>query len=151
MRALTLWQPWASLMAMGLKQHETRSWGTKHVGPLAIHAAKKSPRTPGPLVVMLAAHWGIKVSAAELVLEQMPVGSVVGVVDLVGCQSTLRCDPQDLDRALGDYGPDRFAWLTRDPAKLADPIACRGRQGLWRLRPEVADRVIVQLRAINAA
>lgn len=40
MKALTLWQPWATLIAIGAKTIETRSWSTNHRGPLAIHAAK---------------------------------------------------------------------------------------------------------------
>lgn len=39
MKALTLWQPWASLIAVGAKTIETRSWSTTYRGPLAIHAA----------------------------------------------------------------------------------------------------------------
>lgn len=39
MKALTLWQPWASLVALGVKTVETRSWSTPYRGPLAIHAA----------------------------------------------------------------------------------------------------------------
>jgi hypothetical protein len=38
---LTLHQPWASLIALGVKTIETRSWSTKYRGPLAIHAGKK--------------------------------------------------------------------------------------------------------------
>lgn len=41
MKALSLWQPWATLMAYGLKRVETRSWAIRHRGPLLIHAAKK--------------------------------------------------------------------------------------------------------------
>lgn len=40
MKALTLHQPWASLIATGAKTLETRSWPTRYRGPLAIHAAK---------------------------------------------------------------------------------------------------------------
>ena len=43
MKALTIWQPWASLIARGVKQYETRSWATKYRGPIAIHAAMKNP------------------------------------------------------------------------------------------------------------
>lgn len=41
MKAITLWQPWASLIACGAKTIETRSWGTPYRGPLAIHASKR--------------------------------------------------------------------------------------------------------------
>lgn len=40
MKALTVRQPWASLVALGVKTVETRSWQTKYRGPLAIHAGK---------------------------------------------------------------------------------------------------------------
>jgi hypothetical protein len=42
-KALTLWQPWASLVALGVKSIETRSWSTSYRGPLAVHAAKRKP------------------------------------------------------------------------------------------------------------
>lgn len=43
MKALTIRQPWASLIAAGVKTIETRSWSTKYRGPLAIHAGKRRP------------------------------------------------------------------------------------------------------------
>jgi hypothetical protein len=44
MKALSLWQPWATLIALKKKQIETRSWRTTYRGPLAIHAAKSYPQ-----------------------------------------------------------------------------------------------------------
>lgn len=41
MKALSLRQPWASLVALGVKTVETRSWSTSYRGPLAIHAATR--------------------------------------------------------------------------------------------------------------
>ena len=43
MKALTIRQPWASLIAAGVKTIETRSWSTKYRGPLAIHAGLSLP------------------------------------------------------------------------------------------------------------
>jgi len=43
LKAITIWQPWASLIAIGEKQYETRSWKTDYRGPIAIHAAAKRP------------------------------------------------------------------------------------------------------------
>lgn len=45
MKAITIWQPWASLLACGAKKYETRSWATRYRGPIAIHAAAK--KMPG--------------------------------------------------------------------------------------------------------
>ncbi len=47
MKALSLHQPWASLIAEGMKTIETRPWATKYRGPLAIHAVKKVPGYSG--------------------------------------------------------------------------------------------------------
>lgn len=90
MRALSLWQPWASLIAVGAKTIETRSWGTKYRGPLAIHAAKTLEgismvnagrmcrEDDAAIAAALSAHgvtvWG-----------DLPLGAVVAVADLVDC------------------------------------------------------------------
>lgn len=42
-KAITLHQPWASFVALGVKAVETRSWATGYRGPLAIHAAARRP------------------------------------------------------------------------------------------------------------
>ena len=44
MKALTIWQPWASLLVSGRKKYETRSWATAYRGPIAIHAAMRPVR-----------------------------------------------------------------------------------------------------------
>jgi hypothetical protein len=41
MNAISLWQPWATAIALGSKRIETRPWATAYRGPLAIHAAKR--------------------------------------------------------------------------------------------------------------
>ncbi|WP_309145170.1 ASCH domain-containing protein, partial [Brevibacillus sp. HB2.2] len=41
MKAITIHQSWATLIALGEKRFETRGWSTNHRGPIAIHAAKK--------------------------------------------------------------------------------------------------------------
>ena len=55
MKALTLHQPWASLIAVGAKTIETRSWSTKYRGPIAIHAGRREPFTD--LLMARALRW----------------------------------------------------------------------------------------------
>jgi activating signal cointegrator 1 len=43
LKALSLTQPWATLVALGAKRIETRSWSTPYRGPIAIHASKGFP------------------------------------------------------------------------------------------------------------
>lgn len=40
MKALTIIQPWATLIASGHKMNETRSWKTNYRGEVLIHAGK---------------------------------------------------------------------------------------------------------------
>jgi len=41
MKAISLWQPWATLISIGAKRIETRSWETLYRGSIVIHAAKR--------------------------------------------------------------------------------------------------------------
>ena len=88
MKAITIWQPWASLIAIGAKQYETRSWETKYRGPIAIHAAKKDP-CKMPLLGLEAFD-----EAASEELERagcgstwclLPTGSIIATAELVNC------------------------------------------------------------------
>lgn len=87
MKALTLWQPWASLMALGVKWIETRSWSTSYRGWLAIHAAARRPeiglvlgdRVVGTLNGEPVLH-GV---ATPLVTKALPLGSIVAAGRLV--------------------------------------------------------------------
>ena len=62
MYAITLHQPWASLIALGLKTVETRSWPApaRLVGQrIAVHAGKRLVRQPGERIEReLRVHWG---------------------------------------------------------------------------------------------
>jgi activating signal cointegrator 1 len=40
MKAISIHQPWASLIALGEKHYETRNWKPRHRGPIIIHASK---------------------------------------------------------------------------------------------------------------
>jgi hypothetical protein len=139
MKALSLHQPWATLMAMGVKQVETRSWSTKYRGPLLIHAANKwSPEQDR--VAREYRH----VLAGTL----MEFGGIIGIVNLTeivdAASTSLWINPWIQRRividgalriprseyALGIYNASRFAWLTTGARTL--PIhRVRGYQGLF--------------------
>jgi activating signal cointegrator 1 len=85
--AITLWQPWASLVACGAKTWETRGWPTKYRGPLRIHAAAKIPADG-----LAVGGWSVyrqadAVRALDHVGEWhvLPLGAVVATADLVDC------------------------------------------------------------------
>lgn len=89
-KAITIWQPWASLLACGAKKYETRSWATKYRGPIAIHAAKKDTHsvmlslphdTSKAIYDCLYAHFGIQGGA----LNRMTTGCIIATAELVNC------------------------------------------------------------------
>lgn len=124
MKALTLWQPWASFIARGVKQYETRNWETNYRGPLAIHAAKR----PVSLDVFdfLAIY-----SDIEHVKMFFPLQSIVAIVELVAIHPADRISVSEKEKLLGDYSPGRFAWELKLKEKLEKPIPAKGKPGLW--------------------
>lgn len=140
MKALTLTQPWATLVAIGAKRIETRSWRTAYRGALAIHAAKGFPRWARETCEELE-------FVRELGPDPLPLGSVIATCRLISCIPTrelqsnrlievddaARCDPfylNDRERAFGDYSPGRWAWLLAD-AKPCVPVMATGALSLW--------------------
>lgn len=128
MKALSLWQPWGTLMELEAKRNETRSWGTSYRGPLAIHAAKK---WNGDLSKLC---WREPFWAALRDHLPLPLGHILCVVDLFDCVqiNAGNAPPPDSDeRAFGDYTPGRFMWRTRNCVRLAKPIPFCGAQGFF--------------------
>lgn len=89
MRIISLWQPWASAISLGLKQFETRSWSTNYSGLLAIHAAKRSCKAPElDALHKRMTKCGKEDEFAKLkgVIDDSSVyGAIVAVVSLKGC------------------------------------------------------------------
>ena len=90
MKALTLHQPWASLIALGIKTIETRSWSTTHRGSIAIHAAKRHPKI-GDMrtVVDNPSAWDrwrdAGLAPSQIDVHPGPLGAVVATARLVDC------------------------------------------------------------------
>jgi hypothetical protein len=144
MKALTIWQPWASLLAHGIKAYETRSWAPPRdlMGErIAIHAGKTDrgldiyaascaldhatcERTAA-LHHLRAAHGG---------LDDLPRGVILATATLAFAVETngpIGSAVLPPERALGDWRPGRWAWRLVDAVVLARPIRCPGQQGLW--------------------
>ena len=148
MKCLSLWQPWASLMAVGAKTIEARSWATSHRGWLAIHAAKtwnadvRSALTVGAVRAALArdARYHSTLPNAGL-----PMGKIVCVVWVSDCkrvEDMFGPMPGGDEWMFGDYSPGRFGWIT-DPERLVPipGIPCVGRQGIFELPTSINDEL----------
>ncbi len=163
MKVLTLTQPWATLVAIGVKHIETRSWVTNYRGPLAIHAAKGLAGEKesnlwdrclsDPFrVPLLNAGYGNP--------GRLPRGAIVAVCEL---KTIARIDyykpdpdaildwegpfltfgvsgellPDEPELSFGDYTPGRYAWLLADIRALPEPIPARGALGLWEYEGDI--------------
>lgn len=143
--ALSVTQPWASLIAWQAKRIESRSWWTAYRGPLAIHAAKDFPR------------WARELCHDELVIREalvfhgarrladLPRGAVLATCRLVACVPTDELAASawgDLftvqERAYGDYAPGRWAWVLDGVEEPPAPVPAVGALGLWRWAPPTA-------------
>jgi hypothetical protein len=156
MKALTLWQPWAGAMALGLKMIETRSWRMEYRGPMAIHASMRKMTEDDWLCVP----YETRRVAREAALAMMGLrGGILAVVDVYDCVPTLGLiapGKEFLDRMpdlhltddeydLGDYSPGRYGILTRNLRVLRHPVPCKGMQGLWIVPDDVAALVLAEI------
>jgi hypothetical protein len=137
MKAISLWQPWASLMAEGLKTIETRSWATGYRGSLAIHAAKRSLTVEERMLIQ---DWrNARLLGWEWAGTSLPFGAILAVVDLVDCVPAGNIVPNELNAAFGNFAPGRWAWITRNCHRLPIPFPCRGAQGLFDVLMDITE------------
>lgn len=149
---VSMWQPWATLLMLGLKTYETRSWSTSHRGLLGIHAAKRAidvdTRSYFEDSGLREFIWD---NHAFDVLGEYDGGHVhgalLGTVELITCKPTdavYRPEPSwnapfedwpvpdvPLDYYLGDFTPGRFAWECSTPRIYTYHPSVRGQQGLF--------------------
>ena len=144
MKTISLWQPWASAIALGAKRIETRSWSTSYRGPLAIHAAKRCIKEE--LIHLSCLHnWHGSLYFNQNFLA-LPFGAVIAICELVDCRPTESFTNGELDavrfpphlsvygwteRSMGDFGLGRFGWVLANIKALDDPIPLKGMQGLF--------------------
>lgn len=129
MAGLSLTQPWATLVAMGMKRIETRSWKTNYRGTIAIHAAKGFPKK-----AQLFASYEHTMGRLP---GRIPRGAIIALARIANCIPVEEAvlDTTALERTYGDYtyGVGRWAWLLEDVVALDEPLPCRGALGLFSL------------------
>src|SRR5258708_14669636 len=102
MKALSVHQPWASLIAAGKKTIEVRSWSTRHRGPLLICATKRPHRND-------------------------PIGVAVAVVKVLDVRRFLR---SDVRAACCQGSATDYAWVLGDGLSI-DPFPVTGNIGIF--------------------
>lgn len=122
MKALTIKQPWASLIIEGYKKYEFRSWKTNYRGKILIHAGLTLERD-------------MKERFKEYSLDYK-CGYIIGEAEIVDCilvdekfNNELRCI-NPLVYAKSNH-VEKYAWKLDNIKKYDKPILCKGKLGLW--------------------
>jgi ASCH domain len=101
MKALSIRQPWANLIASGTKTMETRTWATSYRGELLI-VSSKYPRIS-------------------------PAGCALAVVDLVECRPMTLADEKFAHCEVYEHA---IVWIFRNIRPIS-PVPVRGKLGLF--------------------
>lgn len=122
MKALTIKQPWATLIMSGLKEYEFRGWKTKYRGKILIHAGKS-----------LEKEYAEKFKCYNF---EYPLGVILGEATLVDC---IKVD-ENFNNELRNINPlvygrsnhvENYAWKLEDILIYENPIPVKGQLGLW--------------------
>jgi hypothetical protein len=117
MYALSVQQPYASLIAVGEKTIEWRSKVWNYRGPVVI-CASKNPRIDIP----------------EGSKNYLPAGQAIGIVDMVDCRFFTK---NDLEDACMEGWPEKiikgksgYAWILENPREI-EPLDVKGIVAPW--------------------
>lgn len=152
MRAITLYQPWALLIALLLKRFETRHWATAWRGNIAIHAGAersdwnalqrelnhyrsgKYTSGNGSLADIYYQYQTGLLPNGLALNEPMPFSAVLCICKIADCiEMTPAFIAQQTreERAVGGWVPGRFAWQLEMVEVFPQPIPAKGGQGIW--------------------
>ncbi len=148
-KILSLWNPWAHFMRLGLKTIETRHWTTKYRGVLYIQATKKWNTELRRLCGLNSLYY---VDGKPLTSGHMHFGMVVARGILVDVVPVGRLSEQwfidnqrsEHERTFGDYSSGRFAWIFEGMEWLHMPVKLVGRQQIfnWTPNPDIAKNMV---------
>lgn len=135
MKALSLKQPYASLVVTGAKKIELRNWKTNHRGEFLVHASKVP----------------IKSDFSEFLLEKnlMPLGAIVGKASLyhVKKYSSVFDWTSDIKYHLAgpEFQSSSYGFILTNPVKFKEPIPCEGALNFWDVPEPIMKQVELQL------
>ena len=122
MKALTIKEPWATLIIEGYKEYEFRSWKTNYRGKILIHAGKSLEKDQAK-------------KFKEYNLEYS-CGEIIGEAELVDCiKVTDEFDNELKKKNSLVYGKTNhnmtYAWKLTNIKKYDKKIKVNGKLGLW--------------------
>lgn len=140
MKVITLIQPWATLIALGEKKIETRSWKTSYRGTLYIHAGKSIDKE--------ACNEHFIKSTLQMhgyTIDNLESGVIIARTSLIDCieidfgtepiyrKANLKNGQQVTgnEYSFGDYATGRYAWILDNIDPLKEMIPAKGKLSIW--------------------
>jgi hypothetical protein len=136
---LTVRQPWAQLIVVGVKRVENRSRATNYRGRVWIHSSLKLAcrswshlfKISGPAIepdeeLTLKKDGTVLPAFADLAL-----GAVIGSIEIYDCSEIDDVSPR---ADLGHFAGGPWCWMLSNPSRLNKPIFVKGALGLWKWR-----------------
>lgn len=123
MKAITIKQPWASLIVSGLKDIENRSWKTNFRGRVLIHAGKAVSKNGWREMNQRQIDVAANTKMMGAIFNELPFGAIIGSVEIVDCV-------QNHPSIWAEKGA--WNWVLANPVMFPEPITgAKGKLSFW--------------------
>lgn len=122
MKAITIKQPWASLIVHGIKNIENRSWQTNFRGRVLIHSSAKGDIAKFGCLQPNQRLKVLNTPMSRICFNDLPFGAIIGSVEIVDCV-------QNHPSIWADKGV--YNRVLTNPILFPEPIPVKGKLSLW--------------------
>lgn len=139
MKAITIKQPWASLIVHGFKNIENRTWACpeKYIGHrVLIHASGKPVEMRNPNSVFTKTQWDslpVEFQRKIICAEGIVNSAIIGSVEIIGCSINHPSKwAEKTDASKGYYENPIYNWVLANPIIYEEPIEnVKGKLSFW--------------------
>ena len=138
MKAITIKQPWVSLIVHGIKDIENRSWACpwKYIGHrVLIHASGKPVEMRNPNGVFTKTQWDslpVEFQRKIICAEGIVNSAIIGSVEIIGCSINYPSKwAEKTDNSKGYYENPIYNWILANPILFSEPIPAKGKLSFW--------------------
>jgi len=140
MKALSIKQPWASLIAHGIKDIENRTWKTNFRGRIFIHASGVSAGRPAQLLNDVQLNFMVKQSNFRFFDTALITSAIIGEVDIIDCvinHPSIWAEKTDISNSrqtTSGVFVDKpiYNWVLANPVLYEKPILnVKGKLSFW--------------------
>lgn len=124
MKVITLKQPWATLVAEGLKKYEFRSWKFNYRGEILIHAGKGVDKE----AIKKFEHLNLNYPHSKIIAK-------VKILDCIELNDEINIQIIEENELVYGHKHDRtgYAWKLEVVEKIEDDKVISGKQGIWNI------------------